>query len=93
MRATGMPNWIVWITARTAASIESNAQTAADTASGCPKRRTVTSVMTPSVPSDPTKRRVRSYPADDLRARPPVRMTRPSASTTVKPSTTSRIVP
>ena len=60
MRATGMPNWIVWITARTAFSIDSKAQTAADTASGRPNSRTVISVMTPSVPSDPTNSRVRS---------------------------------
>ena len=30
---------------------------------------------------------------DDFRARPPVVITRPSARTTFKPSTTSRIVP
>ena len=30
--------------------------------------RSVTSVMMPSVPSDPTKRRVRSYPAEDFLA-------------------------
>src|SRR5437867_6996564 len=34
-----------------------------------PCRRSVTSVMIASVPSEPTNRRVRSYPADDLRAR------------------------
>ena len=34
-----------------------------------------------------------SDPAEDLRARPPVRITSPSLSTTVSPSTTSRIVP
>ena len=36
------------------------AQTAADTASGRPNSRSVTSVMTPSVPSEPTNSRVRS---------------------------------
>ena len=60
MRATGIPSWIVVITVRTAPSIVSNGQTAADTASGKPCSRTVTSVITPSVPSDPTKSRVRS---------------------------------
>jgi hypothetical protein len=40
-------------------------------------RRSVASVITASVPSEPTSRRVRSYPADDLRARPPVVMTSP----------------
>ena len=83
IRATGMPSWIVAMTVSTAPSIESNAQTAADTASGIGCSRTVTSVITPSVPSAPTNRRVRSYPADDLRARVPVVMTRPSARTTV----------
>ena len=33
--------------------------------------------MTPSVPSDPTSSLVRSYPAEDLRARVPVRITAP----------------
>ena len=59
-RATGMPSWIVVMTARAAPSIEANGQTAAATASGRPWRRRVTSVMTPSVPSDPTNSRVRS---------------------------------
>jgi hypothetical protein len=49
--------------------------------------------MTPSVPSEPTKRWVRSYPADDLRARDRVRTIRPSAVTTVSERTFSRIVP
>ena len=49
--------------------------------------------MMPSVPSLPTKIRVRSYPADDFFARPPVRTTAPSAVTTLRPTTFSRIVP
>ena len=60
MRATGMPSWIVAITVSTAPRIESNEQTAAAIASGSGCSRTVTSVMTPSVPSEPTKSRVRS---------------------------------
>jgi hypothetical protein len=51
---------MVAITVATAPSIDEKAQTAADTASGTGCRRTVTSVMTPSVPSAPTNRRVRS---------------------------------
>ena len=47
-------------TVSTAPRIESNAQTAAETASGTGWSLSVTSVMTPSVPSDPTKSRVRS---------------------------------
>ena len=62
-------------------------------ASGMPESRNVSSTITPSVPSEPTKSRVRSYPAADLRARRAVRITRPSASTTVRASTFSRIVP
>ena len=34
MRATGTPNWMVWMLVRTAASMLGKAQTAADTASG-----------------------------------------------------------
>ena len=60
MRATGMPSWMIAITDATAASIESNQQVAAATASGRPCSRSVTSVMIPSVPSAPTNRRVRS---------------------------------
>jgi len=58
-----------------------------------PCNRNWTSVMIPSVPSDPTKSRVRSYPAADLRVRVPVRNIDPSASTTVNPRTALRIVP
>ena len=56
-------------------------------------RTRVASVMTASVPSDPTSRRVKSYPAALLRARDPVRTTVPSCSTAVRLSTFSRIVP
>src|SRR5215218_4929162 len=51
------------------------------------------SVNTPKVPSEPTKRLVRSYPAEDFIAIPPVRITVPSASTTSSPKTWSRITP
>jgi hypothetical protein len=81
------------MTVSTAPLIESNEQTAAETASGMGCSRSVTSVMTPSVPSDPTNNRVKSYPAADFRARVPVVTTRPSAITTVRPKTFSRIVP
>ena len=68
MRAMGMPIWIVVITASTAAPMSGNAHTAADTASGCPRSRSVNSVMSPSVPSDPRKSAVMSYPAEVFRA-------------------------
>jgi hypothetical protein len=51
---------MVWITVRTAASMLGKEQMAALTASGSGYRRSVISVMTPSVPSLPTIRRVRS---------------------------------
>ena len=60
MRATGMPDWMVGITVSTASSRVSKLQTAAEIASGTPCSRSVTSVMTPSVPSEPTNSRVRS---------------------------------
>ena len=60
MRATGMPDWMVAITVSTAPARSRNGQTAADTASGMPCSRSCSSVMMPSVPSEPTKSRVRS---------------------------------
>ncbi len=60
MRATGMPDWIVRIVASQAALIEGNGQMPAEIASGMPCRRSVTSVMIPRVPSEPTRSRVRS---------------------------------
>ncbi len=89
----GSPVWIVAITQSTAGPIAPKAQAAADTASGWPLSRSVSSVIRPSVPSAPTNSAVRSYPAEDLRAEVPVRITSPPASTTSRPSTVSRIVP
>ena len=60
MRATGMPDWIVAMVASQAALTDGNGQTPAEIASGMPCSRNVISVMTPSVPSEPTNRRVRS---------------------------------
>ncbi len=59
-RAIGTPSWIIWMTVRTAASMLGKEHTAAEIASGIGYSRSVTSVMTPSVPSLPTNRRVRS---------------------------------
>ncbi|MNL79126.1 hypothetical protein D3C87_2056660 [compost metagenome] len=59
-RAMGTPIWMISITLWTASSSVGKLHTAADTASGCGYRRTVTSVMMPSVPSLPMKMRVRS---------------------------------
>ena len=50
-------------------------------------RRRVTSVITPSVPSEPTNNFVRGRPATSLSRGPPSSTARPSARTTVMPST------
>ncbi len=92
-RATGMPSCTDSTTDRTASARPGKAHTAAAIASGTGCRRTVSSVITPRVPSEPTRRRVRSYPADDFLARPAVRTTSPFASTAVSETTLSRIVP
>ena len=59
-RAIGMPIWITSIVVRTAASMLGKEQIAAEMASGSGYSLTVTSVMTPNVPSLPTIKRVRS---------------------------------
>ena len=56
-------------------------------AGGSGSRRSVASVTTPSRPSLPTNMPIRSKPVLFLCVRPPVRSTRPSASTTSSPST------
>ena len=60
MRATGMPLWMVMMTALQASSTVLNGQTPPEIASGIPCSFRVSSVMTPSVPSEPTRSRVRS---------------------------------
>ena len=54
---------------------------------------TVASTMMPSVPSEPVRSAVRSYPVTPFTVRWPVRSSRPSASTTARPSTASRVTP
>jgi hypothetical protein len=76
-----------------AASTDGNGHTPAEIASGMPESLSVSSVMTPSVPSAPTISRVRSYPADDFLARRAVVISSPFASTTLSASTLSFIVP
>jgi hypothetical protein len=60
MRATGMPLWIVMMVALQQASTEGKGQVPPEIASGIPCNFNVSSVMTPSVPSEPTISRVRS---------------------------------
>ena len=50
--------------------------------SGRARSRTLTSVMTPSVPHEPTRSRVRSKPATFFTTRPPARITAPVPSRT-----------
>ena len=59
-RAIGIPAWTVAIAVATAASTLGSEHVAAETASGMPRTRSVSSVMMPSVPSEPMKRCVRS---------------------------------
>ncbi len=60
MRATGMPIWIVAMTAEQAASTLGNGQTPPAIACGMPCSFSVIAVMMPSVPSEPISSRVRS---------------------------------
>ena len=60
MRATGMPIWMVAITALQAASTLGNGQTPPAIAWGMPCSLSVSEVMMPSVPSEPIRSRVRS---------------------------------
>eukprot|EP00967_Tisochrysis_lutea_P018763 scaffold21262_cov30-Tisochrysis_lutea.AAC.2 len=92
-RATGIEDCKRSVTADAASARVGKRQEAAAPAGGMACRRRVTSVMTARVPSDPISSRVKSYPAELLRARPPVRITSPEASTAVRPSTFSRMVP
>ena len=60
MRATGMPLASTSMTVSTAPPSSENAHTAADIASGVGCTRSVSSVISPSVPSEPMNRCVRS---------------------------------
>ena len=61
--------------------------------SGIPNTRSVNSVITAKVPSEPTNNRVRSYPADSFLVSRPVLIIVPSAITAVNAKTLSRIDP
>ena len=66
MRAIGRPDWMVSIVVSQAERTSGNEQCPAEIASGMPNRRKAISTITPSVPSEPTNRWVRSYPAEDF---------------------------
>ncbi len=80
-------------TASPAASVVLNPATSVAGACGSGLSCTVACVMTPRVPSLPTKSLARSYPATPLTVRRPVLSSDPSASTTSKPSTESVVTP
>ena len=84
---------MVAIVALQASSTVANGQTPAAIASGIPASLSVISVMMPSVPSDPTNKRVRSYPADDFLARLAVLISSPLANTALSDRTLSFMVP
>ena len=60
MRAIGTPDWMVAMVALHAASTDGNGHTPLEIASGMPESLSVSSVMIPSVPSEPTINRARS---------------------------------
>jgi hypothetical protein len=60
MRAMGMPDWMVAMAVLQQASTDGNGQVPPEIASGMPDSFSVSWVMMPSVPSDPTISRVRS---------------------------------
>ena len=73
---------VIVTTALAADSTESNVATTVLATCCGGSSRSVTSVMTPSVPSLPTKSFVSESPATSFRRGPPRRTTVPSASTT-----------
>ena len=93
IRATGMPPPKMPTTASTAFFTDGKTARAAVIASGMPYTFSVSSVMTPSVPSEPTNMPFRWIPEEDLAARLPVWMMSPFASTTSRSLTWSRMMP
>jgi len=80
-------------TARPAAPTSSKSATTVTAGGGSGRRRSRAMVTIPRVPSLPTMSPARSYPATPLTVRRPNRETLPSASTTSRPSTASRVTP
>ncbi len=70
-----------------AASVSKNPTTVRGVPVRSGRSRTVTSVITPRVPSEPTIRPARSYPATPFAVRRPTRTTSPAAVTTSSAST------
>ncbi len=93
MAATGTPARMILAAAAAASRIVGKVTTATLVSCGMTASFKVISVTMPSVPSEPTKRPVKLYPAEDLRGRRRVLMTVPSARTTVRLITQSFMVP
>jgi hypothetical protein len=80
-------------TASQAAAAEANSAASTSCWGGCGFRARVARTTMPSEPSEPTRRRVRSYPATPFAVRRPVDIRRPSARTTSRPRTYSAVTP
>src|SRR5882724_1606006 len=76
-----------------AAGTSENTPSTVAAAVGSGNSLTVSSVITPNVPSVPTKPATRSYAVTPLAVRRPQRSTSPPISATSRPSTYSRVTP
>ena len=92
-RVTPAPAATIVAAARHADSTSGKARRRTTACSGMPWSRSVSSVITPSVPSEPISSPSRSYPADVFGARLPARTTRPPGSTASSASVLARIFP
>ena len=80
-------------TASPAASSDGKNAISVERGGGAGSRRSVASVTRASVPCDPTSSGISPYPATSFTFLPPSRSTVPSAITTSRPSTASRVTP
>ncbi|KIX76488.1 hypothetical protein SF12_18555 [Streptomyces sp. MBRL 601] len=87
------PSAMIRQTASPAAAAEGNSAASASCLGGRGLRARTALTTTPRLPSEPTKSRVRSYPATPLAVRRPVVRRRPSARTTSRPRTYSAVTP
>ncbi len=76
-----------------AADAEANSAASTSCSGGLGRSASTARTTMPREPSEPTKRRVRSYPATPLAVRRPVDIRRPSARTTSRPRTYSAVTP
>lgn len=81
------PDAVTALTASSAATTEEKYPATVRSCGRAGRSRTVISVITPRVPSDPTISPARSYPATPSAVRRPSRTISPSPLTTSRPST------